>query len=247
MPEYHTLEIKGRTATLSSNRTTIYNMTRDTSGALWISPDQGEVQIARATAGAQVEAQTLHEKYGHVGFDTLKTLPEYRQLQLSNLPELPMCQACQLSKTTKPAARANQGIRTSRTLERLHTDLIGPINSSTPGHQFRYLLTVTDNFSRYLMTKPLRKKNKAGQALIDIIHILQKATNNECPITELQADWGGEFHNHELNLILKQQGIIHKETVPRHSETNAIAERANRTIMTMTRTALIAAGLPKGL
>jgi len=97
------------------------------------------------------------------------------------------------------------------------------------------------------MTKPLRKKNEAGQALIDIIHILQKATNNECPVAEVQADWGGEFHNHELNLMLKQQGIIQKETVPRHSETNAIAERANRTIMTMTRTALIAAGLPKGL
>jgi len=129
MPEYHTLEIEGRTATLSSNHTAIYKMTRDTSGALWISPDQVEVQIARVTARAQAEvqrrAQRLHEKYGHISFNMLKTLPEYRQLQLSNLPELPICQACQLSKTTKPATYANQGIRTSRTLERLHTDCHG--------------------------------------------------------------------------------------------------------------------------
>jgi len=54
------------------------------------------------------------------------------------------------------------------------------------------------------MTKSLRKKNEAGQALIDIINILQKATNNECPVAEVQADWGGKFHNHELNLMLKQ-------------------------------------------
>lgn len=35
--------------------------------------------------------------------------------------------------------------------------------------------------------------------------------------------------------------------IPRHSETNAIAERANRTIFTMSRTAILAAGMQKSL
>ena len=37
-----------------------------------------------------------------------------------------------------------------------------------------------------------------------------------------------------------------KETVPRHSETNTVVERANRTIFTISRTALIAANMAKG-
>ena len=41
--------------------------------------------------------------------------------------------------------------------------------------------------------------------------------------------------------------MIRKETVPRDSETNAIIERANRTILDMSRTAIIAAELPKSL
>jgi len=63
----------------------------------------------------------------------------------------------------------------------------------------------------------------------------------------MQADWGGEFRNSKLIAELNQRGITLKESVLRHSETNAIVERANRTILEMSRTGLIAAGLPKGL
>jgi len=69
----------------------------------------------------------------------------------------------------------------------------------------------------------------------------------------IQADWGGEFRNKDLQTELRQRGIQLKETVRRHSETNAVAERANHTILTSSRTALfflgshyIAADMPKG-
>ena len=73
-------------------------------------------------------------------------------------------------------------------------------------------------------------------------------TNNQYSVKKIQADWGGEFRNNELAEELQQRGTSFKETVSHHSEkTNAIAERANRTIFTMSRTALIGAGMLKGL
>jgi len=75
---------------------------------------------------------------------------------------------------------------------------------------------------------------------------LEKATNSQYNVKFIQADWGGEFRNKNLQTELRQGGIQLKETVPQHSETNAVAERANCTILSMSRTALIAVELPKG-
>ena len=96
-----------------------------------------------------------------------------------------------------------------------------------------------------MVTKPLRTKDETAKALITRINALEKAVVHK--VSQIQADWGGEFRNKELGKELTQRGITLKETVPRHSETNAVVERANRTIMTMSRTAIISAELPKSL
>ena len=190
------------------------------------------------------EGIELHESYGHISYDTLQMLPECPKLETK-----PRCEACEKGKATKPPAR-NQGkngtIRTSKPLERLHADLVGPMKPITPSTQYRCLLVTTDDVSQYVVTKPIRTKNETTDALVEIINALEKATTHQ--VSQVQADWGGEFRNKELSTELKQRGIILKETMPRHSETNAIAERMNRTILTMSRSAIIAAkNLPKSL
>jgi hypothetical protein len=66
-------------------------------------------------------------------------------------------------------------------------------------------------------------------------------------VHQVQADWGGEFRNNNLKEKLRKRGIVFKETIPGHSETNAIIERTNRTIMTINRTLILATngGIPK--
>ena len=123
---------------------------------------------------------------------------------------------------------------------------MGPIKPVTAPTQYKYLLVVTDDYSRYVITKPIRTKDETTNELIAIINALEKATTHH--VAQIQADWGGEFRNKELAKELQQRGITLKETVPRHSETNGIAERTNRTIFTMSRTAILASGdLPKSL
>lgn len=89
---------------------------------------------------------------------------------------------------------------------------------------------VTDDFSRHVTATALRSKDETRDALIEIINALEKATIHQTKQT--QSDWGGEFRNKALGAELKQRGITLKEMVPHHSETNAIAERVNRTILT---------------
>ena len=89
----------------------------------------------------------LHERYGHISFDTLKNLPKYPKGSITGNP--PRCEACEKEKATKPPAlQSTVGpIRTIKSLERIYCDLVGPIKPPTLAKQYQYLLVVTDNYS----------------------------------------------------------------------------------------------------
>ena len=105
-------------------------------------------------------------------------------------------------------------------------------------------MNVVEEHSRHMVVQALKTKSDAGNGLITVLNQLEAITNKRTK--EVQADWGGEFQNTILGKELQQRGTTLKENVPRHSETNAIIERANRTILDMSRTSLIAVELPKG-
>jgi transposase InsO family protein len=151
------------------------------------------------------------------------------------------CEACEQGKSTKPATRnhGQKGVRTTKILQRIHAGLIGPIIPESRG--YKYLLTIADGYSRYNMAIPL-KKNGEGSKLLEAISTLERVTGES--VQEVQADWGKEFQSNEFQGELRQRGIIARETVPCHSETNALIERVNRSIIAIARTATIEAKMP---
>ena len=232
------IEIDGFHGSILTKGTRTFDLEIDSLGAIWIRGEWGA--DIKKVQGQNLKE--LHERYGHISYDTLKTLPEYPQ----NTRKPPSCEACEKGKATEPPSRKSKvgPIRTKQPLERLHCDLVGPIKPATLGKQYQYLLVVTDDYTRYMSVKLLKTKDETTNALVEVLNILEKAS--EYPAKMIQADWGGEFHNKDLQTELRQRGIQLKETVPRHSETNAVAERANRTVFTMSRTALIGAEIAKG-
>ena len=234
---------------LKGKRKALYKMTRDDNGGNWIKSEEtarGEIEV-HAKIGTIEKAKELHERYGYISYDTLRTMPHFPQILKDQYPR---CEPCEKGKTTKPPARdqhkkGGKTTPTLQTLERLHVDLVGPITPVTSGKQLKYLLVVIDDYSRYMITTGVKTKDKARHALMDIIVALETATSKR--VKAIQADWGGEFRNQELEDELRQRGTTMKETVPHHSETNAVVERANRTIFTMNGTILAASKLPKGL
>lgn len=223
-----------------TNGETLYSIEQD-AGTMWIKPTDTYVPVNKVTL------MDLHERYGHISFDSLKSLPEGR---IYHGKPAPKCEACIAGKSVKPPARAHNGpngkttqLRSEQPLERIHADLIGPFSKEWLGK--KYILTAMDDHTRYCTAIPIRAKSDTKGALKVWITMLE----NQCSprkVMTIQADWGGEFRNSELKTWCQKKGITLKETVPYHSETNAIIERLNRTLQDMAWTAMIAAGM-KGL
>jgi transposase InsO family protein len=211
---------------------TIYKADR-INGKLWIKSD-GVMAKTEQKGGFQ----EIHERYGHISLKILISLPE---VVGRKIPDSLYCEACEQRKSHKPAAKNYGGIHTTGILEWLHTDLIGPIKPESRGN--RYLLVITDDYSRYIIAISIRQKSDAAENLINVINVLERITKKQTK--QIQADFGGEFRGTEFITELRQRGIIMKETIPYHSETNPIAEQVKRTIMTIARTAIIAKKLPK--
>ena len=208
---------------------------------------EGSPQANQKGSRASAEANSLHElheRYGHISFNTLKSLPEIQEMDIPTKTfKNAECKACIAGKSTKPASTTNPpGPRTTKPLERIHCDLIGPMKKEWLGKS--YILTIIDDFSRYCIAIPIRSKSDTTDTLKLAIKQLEVASNHK--IQTIQADWGGEFRNNTLAQWCQNKGIKLKETVPHHSETNAVIERLNRTLQDMARTAMIAAGM-KGL
>ena len=92
------------------------------------------------------KARELHERYGYISYNTLKTLPKYPKDEKEKI----RCKACEQGKATKPSALKQPQelqIRTNRIPERIHVDLIEPIKPTTPGRQYQYLMNVVEDHS----------------------------------------------------------------------------------------------------
>jgi len=175
------LEVNGHYRSISSQGKKVFDLEVDCLGGIWIRGEWGAT-IHKTQGNTPMD---LHERYGHISFDTLKNLPEY--LKTPGAPIL-RCEACEKGKATKPPAPISKvgPIRTTKPLERIHCDLVGPIKPPTPAKQYQYLLVVIDDYSRYISRKPLRTKDETTDALIEIINILEKASKHL--VKNIQAD-----------------------------------------------------------
>ena len=212
----------------------LYQISRDINGTMWIIPEDTKIVTLKVN---KETLQDLHERYGHISFDTLRSLPEAKGLSGTGT-----CTACLKGKSTNPPSKSSPvgPTRTTRTMERIHADLIGPLSKEWLGK--KYILTIMDDFSRYCTAIPIRDKTHASENTKEWILALETTTGNKTSF--IQTDWGTEFNN--LKSWGIKRGTRTKETVTYHSETHATIERLNRTLQNMARTAMIAAGL-KGL
>ena len=86
-------------------------------------------------------------------------------------------------------------VQTSRPLELLHIDLMGPTRVQSLGEK-RYILVVMDDFTRYTWVVLLRDKAEAPE---NMIHLCKKLQVEKCTmIAKIRSDHGREFENTKL-------------------------------------------------
>jgi hypothetical protein len=104
-----------------------------------------------------------HQRLGHLNFRDLVKVSKMEAIV--GLPKIHQvdkgkCGLCQLGKQTRSSHKKTTKIYTSRNLELLHMDLMGPTRTASLGGN-RYILVVVDDFSQYTWVVLLREKSEA--------------------------------------------------------------------------------------
>ena len=99
-----------------------------------------------------------------------------------------------MGKLTKSSHPKVNVIATSRPLELLHVDLMGPTRTESLGGK-RYIMVVVDDFSRYSWVEFIREKLEAWKKTEKLCKRLQNNNKKKVPIVKIRSDHRKEFEN----------------------------------------------------
>ncbi|PNX60220.1 gag-pol polyprotein [Trifolium pratense] len=167
--------------------------------------------------------------------EAIRGLPSL-QIQEGNI-----CGECQIGKQTKVSHQKLQHLSTSRVLELLHMDLMGPMQVESLGGK-KYAFVVVDDFSRYTWVNFIREKSKTFEEFKDLCLQLQK--EKDCGIVRIRSDHGKEFENSKFAEFCATEGIAHEFSSPITPQQNGVVEIKNITLQESARVMLHAKNLP---
>ena len=139
---------------------------------------------------------------------------------------------CQLGKQTKAKHSGTQKLATSRPLELLHLDLMGPTRTESLRGK-RYIMVVIDDFTKYTWVILLRSKSIAPEHIETLYTRLQNEKNMK--IDKIRSDHGKEFKNSYMKSFCTRSGISQEFSALITSQQNGVVERKNRVIQGMAR------------
>ena len=112
-------------------------------------------------------------------------------------------------------------MQTSRPLELLHIDLMGPARVQSLGGK-KYILVVVDDFTRYSWVVLLKDKAEAPEKMIHLCKKLQ--VEKDTVVAKVKSDHGKEFVNTKLATFYNDQGTHQEFSSPKTLQQNGIVE-----------------------
>ena len=180
--------------------------------------------------------QQLHEG-GHLGLK--KTLKLFRR-RFIGVQETAMCReviseclGCQLGSDYKPRDVPKGRIESTSPWDALSIDIMGSFVAGRKGE--RYILSIIDCFSRYLILVPLRDHTATtvSRALYERV-----IGYFGCP-QKILSDRGTEFTGYIWTDLMELLGIQQLLTSPYYPQGNGIVERSHCTVSNMIRAHLV--------
>jgi len=130
---------------------------------------------------------------------------------------------------------------TSKVLELLHMDLIGPMQVESIGGKI-YAFVVVDDFSIFTWVNFIREKSDTFEVFKDLCTQLQR--EKDSAIVRIRSDHGTEFENAKFYDYCSSEGIEHEFSSPITPLQNGVVERKNITLQESARVMLHAKHLP---
>ena len=164
------------------------------------------------------------------------------------------CEACVQGKMHRTPFPKKSLSRATKILELIHSDLCGPMQVQSKGGS-RYVLTFTDDFSRYTYVYFLKKKSEVLSKFMQFVALAENIsggvveklniyTNTKQNLKTFRTDNGGEYTSNEFQKFCADKGISREFTVPHTPQQNGVSERLNRTIMEAVRSMIFHSGVP---
>ena len=188
-------------------------------------------------------SKLCHLKCGHIGFVGLNLLS--KKIMVYGLPSIvdscDKCEACILGKQHWLPFNYGNWRRARAPLELMHSDLVGPMKTTSIGGSI-YFMTFIDDFNRRTWMYFLKRKSEAFDKFVEFKALAEKECGHYVKVR--RSDRGGEYtSNRFVNFCRKN--IIKKDlTISYTPQQNGVVERKNRTIVEMARSMIKEKGLP---
>jgi transposase InsO family protein len=194
-------------------------------------------EVCQVATARQTPWTVMHARLGHI---PLKRYEELRAVA-DGLPAVSpdadgsdVCAGCCMGKMRADSYPRNpeKTVKTTQVLELVHSDVMGPMETKTPGGS-SYVVTFVDDYSRHVTTYFMKKKSE----VLDKFKLFKAMMENstDAKIKRLRSDNGGEYTGKKMEAFLGEHGIKHEKTVPYTPQQNGMAERMNRSLVEMAR------------
>jgi transposase InsO family protein len=193
------------------------------------------------THAIEDSCELWHRRLAHINY---KALPYICKVVIS-LPELKgdhkgVCNGCAQGKNIKnPFPKRDN--KSERVLELIHSDVCGPMSSSSISG-YVYYVSFIDDYSRKTWIYFLKTKDEVFSKFTEFKALIENLSEKKIKI--LRSDNGGEYTSKEFVNFCKDVGIKRELTTPYNPQQNGVAERKNRTILEVVKTMIHDQDLP---
>ncbi len=182
--------------------------------------------------------QSWHLKLGHIGKSKVLKLHENGFLAAREASKQSTCSDCVEAKQNRRPFKGSfcESVAPG---DVIHSDVMGKLPRSRDRSQ--YVVSFIDEYTRHISMFPMHRKSEVIDCFKAYMVFFEKQSGYS--VKCLHSDNGGEYE--AVVKFAKENGIRISRSAPRAPQANGIAERANRTIVEMVRSALISSGVSK--
>lgn len=203
------------------------------SGEMWKISVSLDAPTSQSTNCFVASTDLQHQRMGHLHSAGLQRF-------CSTSGNLSPCQSCILAKAQRGQFYSHLP-RSTRPLYRIHSDVVGPIQVSTPSGN-RYFVTFIDECTRFNRVYLMKTKSEVFKRFCQYTEEVERHTGHKICI--LKSDRGGEYWSSPFLKYLQDRGITLEQGPAKTPQHNSVAERFNRSIMEISQAQMIHAGLP---
>jgi transposase InsO family protein len=201
----------------------------------------GEFTAFSADVQDDSEFMRWHESFGHPGLRKMRKLLASVCCDLRiKIPSELRCDACQQSKQTR-RIKGSGGTQYSL-LEVVHSDIC-EMSALSLG-KARYMLTFTDDFSRFCKIYLIASKDAETvvNKFAEFINWAERTTSQK--VLRLRSDHGSEYKSGQMVALCKSKGIVQEFANVYSPSQNGTAERINRTLLEIMRAIMFQSRMP---